>query len=86
MTHAELKELLGVSELPIVTREQVEQDLESVLDIIDAGHSPVLITADGKSDLLMFGWTDFKRRYSLIYPPEEFERVEREFRRYEETL
>lgn len=54
MTHDELKELLGVSELPTVTREQVEQELETVLDIIDAGHSPILITSDGKPDLLMF--------------------------------
>lgn len=30
MTHNELKELLGVSELSTVTQEQVEQHLESV--------------------------------------------------------
>ena len=85
ITHDELKELLGVSELLTVTREQVEQELETVLDIIDAGHSPILIKADGKPDLLMFSWSDFKRRYALIYPPEEFERVEKEFQRYEEA-
>ena len=65
MTHDELKELLGVSELPSVTREQIEQELETVLDLIDTGHSPILITADGKPDLLMFSWSDYKRRFSI---------------------
>ena len=86
MTHDELKERLGVSELPAVTREQVEQNLEFVLDLIDKGHGPVLITADGKPDLLMFGWKDYKRRFSILYPPGELERIEEEMRRCKEEL
>lgn len=86
MTYDELKELLGVSELLSVTREQVEQNLESVLDLIDEGHSPILITADGKHDLLMFSWKDYKRRFSILYPPGELERIEEEMRRSEEKL
>lgn len=84
MTHEELKELLGVSELLTVTREQVEQDLESVLDLINEGHSPIQITADGKPDLLMFSWEDYKRRFSILYPPGELERIEEEMQRSEE--
>ena len=37
MTHDELKDLLSVNELLIVTREQIEQELETVLDLIDSG-------------------------------------------------
>ena len=85
MTKDELKELLGVNELLIVTREQIEQELETVLDLIDSGHSPILITADGKPDLLMFSWSDYKRRFSLLYSPEEFERVEEKLRQYKEA-
>lgn len=85
MTHDKLKELLGVNELLIVTREQVEQELDSILDLIDTGHSPILITADGKPDLLMFSWSDYKRRFSILYPPEELERVEEEMQRQKET-
>lgn len=84
MTCEELQALLGVDELYTVTREQVEQELETVLDMIDAGQSPILITVDGKPDLLMFSWVDYKRRFAPFYPPEEFERIEEEFRRYEE--
>lgn len=82
MTHDKLKSLLGISELYTVTR---EQDLESVLDLIDEGHSPILITADGKPDLLMFSWSDYKRRFSILYPPGELEQIEAEMKRYEET-
>ena len=85
MTHDELKAMLGVSELRSVTREQAEQDLETILDIIDAGYSPVLITADGKPDLLLFSWNDYKRRFSILYPPGELERIEKEMQRYKET-
>lgn len=85
MTHDELKELLGVNELLIVTREQVEQELDSILDLIDTGHSPILITADGKPDLLMFSWSDYKRRFSILYPPGELEQIEKELQRQKET-
>ena len=47
-----------------------------MLDLIDTGHSPILITADGKPDLLMFSWSDYKRRFSILYPLGELERVE----------
>lgn len=85
MTHDELKDLLGVNELLIVTREQIEQELETVLDLIDTGHSPILITADGKPDLLMFSWSDYKRRFLILYPLGELERVEEEMQRQKET-
>lgn len=85
MTHDELKNMLGVDELYTVTREQVEQELDTVLDIIDAGNSPVLIISDGEPDLLMFGWSDYKQRFSLLYQPGEIERIEEEMKRYDEN-
>lgn len=85
MTHDELKNMLGVNELYTVTREQVEQELDTVLDIIDGGNSPVLIVSDGESDLLMFGWDDYKERFSLLYQLGELERIEEELRRYDEN-
>ena len=85
MTHDELKDLLSVNELLIVTRDQIEQELDTVLDLIDSGHSPILITADGKPDLLMFSWSDYKRLFSILYPPGELERVEEEMQRQKET-
>ena len=85
MTHDELKNMLGVNELYTVTREQVEQELDTVLDIIDGGNSPVLIVSDGEPDLLMFGWSDYKQRFSLLYQPGELERIEEELDHYDEN-
>lgn len=85
MTHDELKNMLGVNELHTVTREQVEKELDTVLDIIDAGNSPVLIVSDGEPDLLMFGWSDYKQRFSLLYQPGELERIEEDLNRYDEN-
>lgn len=85
MTHDELKNMLGVNELYTVTREQVEKELDTVLDIIDAGNSPVLIVSDGEPDLLMFGWDDYKERFSLLYQPGELERIEEEINRYDDN-
>lgn len=84
MTREAMKELLGISEVYTVTREQVEQELESVLNMVDEGHSPILITDNGKPDLLLFSWEDYKHRFSHLYPPEEFERLEEEVRKHQE--
>lgn len=50
MTYEAMKELLGISELYTVTRERIEQELETVLSMVDEGQSPILITDDGKPD------------------------------------
>ena len=84
MTRETIKELLGISELYTVTREQVEQELETVLNMVDEGRSPILITANGKPNLLLFGWEDYKHRFLHLYPPEEFERIEEEVRKHQE--
>jgi len=73
-----------IDKLRHVTREQVEQDLESVLALIDSGYSPVVITVDGKPDLLLFSWEDYKRRFSLCYLPEHFEEIEAACRAFKE--
>ena len=84
MTRETIKELLGISELYTVTREQVEQELETVLNMVDERRSPILITDNGKSDLLLFSWEDYKHRFLHLYPPEEFERIEEEVRKHQE--
>ena len=85
MTREELKILLDVEELITVTRDELEDRLDEILEKIDEGYSPVLIVADGKPDLLMFSWSDYKRRFSILYPPGELDRVEEELQRQKET-
>lgn len=85
MTHDELMLFLGVDELYTVTRDHLSASPDAVFEKIDAGYSPVLIVADDEPDLLMFSWEDYKRRFSMLYPPEEFERIEEALKRYEEA-
>lgn len=84
MTYEAMKELLGISELYTVTRERIEQELETVLSMVDEGQSPILITDDGKPDLLLFSWEDYKRRFSHLCSSDELERLEEEIRQYRE--
>lgn len=84
MTRDELKLSLGMDELLTVTREELTSNPDPILAKIDAGCSPILIIADGKPDLLMFSWEDYERRYAALYPPEEFQRLEDEFKKYKE--
>lgn len=74
MTYEAMKELLGISELYTVTRERIEQELETVLSMVDEGQSPILITDDGKPDLLLFSWEDYKRRFSHLCSADELGR------------
>lgn len=84
MTREELKALLGVKDLYIVTREDLTSDTDVIFKRVANGCSPALIIADGKPDLLMFSWEDYKRRFAQIYPPGEFERLEKELERFKE--
>lgn len=84
MTYEVMKELLGISELCTVTREQVEQELDTLLNMVDEGHSPILIIDGGKPDLLLFSWEDYKHRFSHLCSTDELERLEEEIRQYRE--
>ena len=83
MMRDEIKLMLGIKELYSVTREQLREDFEAVLDRIDAGCNPVLIAAEGKPGFPMYNWEDDKRRFGAVYPSEKFEQIEEELRRYE---
>ena len=84
MTREELKILLDVEELITVTRDELEDRLDEILEKIDEGDSPVLIVADGKPDLLLFGWEDYKRRFAQLYSPDDWESIEGELTRHKE--
>ena len=60
----------------IFTQEQVEQDFDSILDVVAGGTSPVLIKAFNGSELLLFGWEDYWARFSFFEPEGERARIE----------
>lgn len=67
---------IDIEKLPSVTREELEQDVDAVMERVEAGESPILIRNDGKPDMLLFGWGDYLRRFSTLHTPEEIREIE----------
>ena len=67
---------IDVEKLPSVTREELEQDVDAVMERVENGESPILIRSVGTTDLLLFGWEDYLRRFPTLYTPEEITEIE----------
>ena len=67
---------IDVEKLPSVTREELEQDIDAVMKRVENGESPILIRSVGTTDLLLFGWEDYLRRFPTLYTPEEITEIE----------
>ena len=58
------------------TREELISRFDEIMDKIHGGRSPALVVADGEPDLLVFDWEDYWRRFGILEPPGEKERIE----------
>ena len=67
---------IDIEKLPSVTREELEQDIDAVMERVENGESPILIRSAGTTDLLLFGWEDYLRRFPTLYTPEEIAEIE----------
>lgn len=67
---------IDIEKLPSVTREELEQDVDAVMERVENGESPILIRSTGTTDLLLFGWEDYLRRFPTLYTPEEIAGIE----------
>ena len=67
---------IDVEKLPSVTREELEQDIDAVMERVENGESPILIRSAGTTDLLLFGCEDYLRRFPTLYTPEEITEIE----------
>ena len=67
---------IDIEKLPSVTREELEQDVDAVMERAENGESPILIRSAGTTDLLLFGWEDYLRRFPTLYTPEEIAEIE----------
>ena len=67
---------IDVEKLPSVTREELEQDIDAVMERVENGESPILIRSAGTTDLLLFSWEDYLRRFPTLYTPEEIAEIE----------
>lgn len=67
---------IDIEKLPSVTREELEQDVDAVMERVENGESPILIRSAETTDLLLFGWEDYLRRFPTLYTPEEVAEIE----------
>lgn len=71
----EWRKPLELEQLYTVTREYLAENLDSILELVNGGCSPIRITEEEKSDLLLFDWNDYMRRFSMLLSPEELEKL-----------
>ena len=67
---------IDIEKLPFVTREELEQNIDAVLARVENGESPILIRSTGTTDLLLFGWEDYLRRFPTLYTSKEIAEIE----------
>lgn len=63
-----------------VSREEFQRDFDAILDKVEKGLSPILITDEGLPDLLLFGWEDYWQRFGSLHEPGEREAIEAEIK------
>ena len=66
---------IDVEKLPSVTRDELEQNIDAILERVKGGESPILIRDGEKADALLFGWGDYWRRFSTLHTPEEIAEI-----------
>ena len=67
---------IDIEKLPSVTREELEQDIDAVMERVENGESPILIRSAGTTDLLLFSGENYLRRFPTLYTPEEITEIE----------
>jgi len=78
-------ESIDLNALYSVTREELIADFDRILDMVVSGCSPILIKADGKPDLLLFGWDDYMKRFGVLYSQKEIDRINELCKNYRES-
>lgn len=53
---------LDFDSLYSVSREEFQRDFDAILEKVEKGAGPILITDQGLPDLLLFGWEDCQRQ------------------------
>lgn len=80
------QEKIDIEKLPSITREELEQNIEAIIERVEAGESPILIRDRRKADALLFGWEDYLRRFSMLHTPEEIAEIEAACSKMEDTI
>ena len=72
---------LDFDSLYSVSREEFQRDFDAILEKVEKGAGPILITDQGLPDLLLFGWEDYWQRFGSLYEPGAREKIEAAIKR-----
>ena len=72
---------LDFDSLYSVSREEFQRDFDAILEKVEKGAGPILITDQGLPDLLLFCWEDYWQRFGSLYEPGDREKIEAEIKR-----
>ena len=72
---------LDFDSLYSVSREEFQRDFDAILEKVEKGAGPILITDQGLPDLLLFGREDYWQRFGSLYEPGDREKIEAEIKR-----
>lgn len=79
-----MMEHLEIEKLRSVTREEMQDNVDAVLEMVNDGNGPILIRSEGYPDLLLIGWEDYWERFGMLHKPGEREDIEEACRNYTE--
>ena len=80
-----LEEKLNLDNIPHFKQAELDRRMDDVLQLIDEGHSPVMIHDRNDRRFLMFAWEDFFNRFGWLYTKEEKAAIESACREYEDN-
>lgn len=80
-----LEEKLNLENIPHFKQGELERRMDDVLQLIDEGHSPVMIHDRNNRRFLMFSWENFFNRFGWLYSKEEIAAIEAACAEYEEN-
>ena len=75
---------LEIEKLRRVTREEIQANTETILEMADDGNSPILIRSAGYPDLLLIAWDEYWERFGMLHEPGERKAIEEACRNYKE--
>lgn len=71
-----VRDKIDIEKFPSVSRKELEQNVDAIMEQVNAREMGILIRNAGKADSLLFGWEDYLRRFSMLHTPEEIAEIE----------
>jgi len=76
---------LEIEKLRRVTREEIQENTEAILEMVADGNGPILIRSEGTPDLILIDWEEYWELFGMLHAIGERETIEDACRNYKEA-